>query len=163
MYIQLPAVICPYIINPFFSSSSKCCQLAQLGTSWLLLIKTLGESLCVFRIPTGLPDWINSDSSFSNTFNAAIILSSASKFLAAFPLPPYTIRSSGRSATSGSRLLSNILNAASCIQPLQLSLLPVGVLYLMASYRFCVSVDIIFFLNHEDTVSCETQRTLCFF
>jgi hypothetical protein len=27
---------------------------------------------------------------------------------------------------------------------LQVSLLPVGVLYLMASYRVCVSVDIIF-------------------
>src|SRR4030095_14973548 len=147
MYIQLPAVICPYIMRPFFSSSSKCCQLAQLGTSCELLIKTLGESLCVFRIPTGLPDWINNDSSFSNTFNAAIILSSASKFLAAFPLPPYTISSSGRSATSGLRLFNNILNAASCIQPLQLSLLPVGVLYLTASYWVCAIVLIKIFLT----------------
>ena len=35
------------------------------------------------------------------------------------PVPPYTTRSSGRSATSGSRLFMSIRSAASCVQPLQ--------------------------------------------
>src|SRR5436853_1320631 len=85
-------------------------------------------------MPTGLPDCISNDSSFSKIFNALMILSSASKFLAAFPRPPYTINSSGFSATSGSRLLSSMRNAASCIHPLQESFVPVGVLYLTGSY-----------------------------
>jgi hypothetical protein len=84
-------------------------------------------------MPTGLPLCIKSDSSFSKIFNAAMILSSASKFLAALPRPPYTIKSSGRSATSGFKLFNNMRNAASCTQPLQLSVLPVGVLYFMGS------------------------------
>ena len=146
MYIQLPAVICPYIIRPFFSSSSKCFQLAQFGTNWLLLIKTLGASLCVCKMPTGFPLCINRVSSFSKIFNALMILSRASKLRAALPRPPYTIRSSGRSATSGSRLFNNILNAASCIQPLQCSLLPVGVLYFTGSYCFRVCTICIYFL-----------------
>jgi hypothetical protein len=62
------------------------------------------------------------------------MLSSASKFRAAFPLPPYTINSSGRSATSGFKLFKSILKAASWIHPLQLSLVPVGVLYFTGSY-----------------------------
>src|SRR5712671_6178712 len=96
-------------------------------------------------MPTGLPDWINKDSSFSTIFNALMILSNASKLRAALPRPPYTIRSSGRSATSGSRLFNNILNAASCIQPLQEILVPVGVLYLTGSYLGFVVVGIFFF------------------
>src|SRR2546427_7163082 len=35
----------------------------------------------------------------------------------AFPVPPYTTRSWGRSATSGSRLFMSIRSAASWIQP----------------------------------------------
>src|SRR5215203_2361475 len=142
MYIQLPAVIWPYIINPFFSSSSKCFQLAQLGTNCELEINILGALLCVFKMPTGLPLCIKSDSSFSSIFNAAIMLSKASKLRAAFPLPPYTIKSSGRSATSGLRLFNNILNAASWIHPLQLNCEPVGVLYFIGSYLVNVSVGI---------------------
>ena len=38
---------------------------------------------------------------------------------AARPVPPYTTRSAGRSATSGSRLFISIRIAASWIQPLQ--------------------------------------------
>ena len=134
MYIQLPAVICPYIISPFFSNSSKCFQLAQLGTSWLLLMSTRGASLCVFKMPTGLPLCMSKLSSFSNIFKPFMMLSNASKLRAALPRPPYTIKSSGRSATSGSRLFKSILNAASCTQPLQMSVVPVGVLYFMGSY-----------------------------
>src|SRR2546427_5866215 len=43
----------------------------------------------------------------------------------AFPVPPYTTRSWGRSATSGSRLFMSIRSAASWIQPLHSSLVPV--------------------------------------
>ena len=130
MYIQLPAVICPYIIRPFFSSSSKCFQLAQLGTNCELEIKTRGASLCVLSMATGLPLCISRVSSSSKSFKAFIIRSSDSILRAALPRPPYTINSSGRSATSGSRLFRSIRRAASCTQPLQFSFVPVGVLYL---------------------------------
>src|SRR5688572_6687192 len=43
----------------------------------------------------------------------------ASQLRAALPVPPYTTRSSGRSATSGSRLFMSMRSAASCCQPLQ--------------------------------------------
>ena len=42
------------------------------------------------------------------------------------PVPPYTTRSSGRSATSGSRLFISIRSAASCGQPRQESSAPRG-------------------------------------
>src|SRR5262249_44339204 len=45
---------------------------------------------------------------------------------AALPVPPYTTRSSGRSATSGSRLLWSIRSAASWIHPLQRRVDPRG-------------------------------------
>ena len=47
---------------------------------------------------------------------------------AARPVPPYTIRSSGRSATSGSRLFISIRSAASCGHPLQEMRAPRGAL-----------------------------------
>ena len=97
MYIQLPAVICPYIINPFFSSSSKCSHVAHLGTNCELEMSTRGESLWVFKMPTGLPLWTSNVSSFSSTFNAAMMLSSASRLRAAFPRHRYN-NSSGLSA-----------------------------------------------------------------
>ena len=43
--------------------------------------------------------------------------SNASQLLRRAPVPPYTTRSSGRSATSGSRLFISIRSAASWIQP----------------------------------------------
>jgi hypothetical protein len=43
--------------------------------------------------------------------------SNAAQLRAALPVPPYTTRSSGRSATSGSRLFMSIRNAASCGHP----------------------------------------------
>src|SRR5580658_8793188 len=52
--------------------------------------------------------------------------SKASQDRAARPLPPYTTRSSGRSATSGSRLFINMRSAASCGQPWQLRSVPRG-------------------------------------
>src|SRR6266568_8671667 len=41
-------------------------------------------------------------------------------------MPPYTTRSAGRSATSGSRLFIKQRSAASCCQPLQRNWLPRG-------------------------------------
>src|SRR5260370_16697548 len=43
---------------------------------------------------------------------------------AALPVPPYTTKSSGFSATSGSRLFINMRRAASCCHPLQESVVP---------------------------------------
>src|SRR6185437_7428327 len=54
------------------------------------------------------------------------IASNASQLRAALPVPPYTTRSSGRSATSGSRLFISIRIAASCCHPLQVISLPCG-------------------------------------
>src|SRR5687767_15137807 len=47
-----------------------------------------------------------------------------SQLRAALPVPPYTTRSCGRSATSGSRLFISIRSAASCGHPLQEIVLP---------------------------------------
>ena len=66
MYIQLPAVICPYIIRPSASSLSKCSHVAQLGTKLEFAISTRGEYICVFITATGLPDWTIKVSSVSN-------------------------------------------------------------------------------------------------
>ena len=56
----------------------------------------------------------------------ATMASNAGQLRAALPEPPYTTRSSGRSATSGSRLFISIRSAASCGQPLQESVVPRG-------------------------------------
>ena len=45
------------------------------------------------KIPTGLPDWMSKVSSSSKFCNALMINVNASLFLAALPLPPYTIKS----------------------------------------------------------------------
>ena len=52
--------------------------------------------------------------------------SKASHERAARPVPPYTTRSSGRSATSGSRLFISMRSAASCGHPLHERSLPRG-------------------------------------
>src|SRR5258706_2481087 len=52
------------------------------------------------------------------------ITSNAFHGRAALPVPPYTTKSAGRSATSGSRLLHSMRNAASCTHPLQESSAP---------------------------------------
>ena len=75
-----------------------------------------------------------SDSSFSKIFNAAMMLSSASKFLAAFPRPPYTINSSGRSATSGFKIVQQHSQCCFLYPAFAVDCVPVGVLYLIGSY-----------------------------
>src|SRR5213596_1318421 len=77
-------------------------------------------------MPTGLPDCTSSVSSCSSDWSARTIASNASQLRAALPDPPYTTRSSGRSATSGSRLFISIRSAASCGHPLQDSDVPRG-------------------------------------
>src|SRR5207248_2525747 len=53
--------------------------------------------------------------------------SNAGQLRVACPVPLYTTRSSGRSATSGSRLFMSMRSVASCCQPLQLSTVLCGV------------------------------------
>ena len=94
--------------------------------SWLVLEKS-NVPACTPRLPLGsLPDWTISVSSCSSDCSDRTIASNDSQFRAAFPDPPYTTSSSGRSATSGSRLFISIRIAASCGQPLQVSAVPRG-------------------------------------
>ncbi len=88
MYIQLPAVIWPYMNRPFWSSSLKCSQLAQRGTRLELASSTRGAFSCVLNTPTGLPDWISSDSSASRFLSDSRIWSKHSQLRAARPMPP---------------------------------------------------------------------------
>src|ERR1035437_9223372 len=114
------------MVRPARSSSRKVSQLAHLPTRFELAIRTRGAHSCVRKTPTGLPDWTSSVSSFSRTRSSRTMASKASQERAARPVPPYTTRSSGRSATSGSRLFISIRRAASWAQPLQLRSGPRG-------------------------------------
>src|SRR5262249_5212176 len=76
--------------------------------------------------PTGLPDWTNRVSSDSIERSDSTMRWNASQLRAAFPAPPYTTRSSHRSATSGSRLFMSMRSAASCGHPLQEIAVPRG-------------------------------------
>ena len=53
-----------------------------------LASKTRGASACVLKMPTGLPDWTSSVSSFSNDLSEATIASKQSQLRAAWPRPP---------------------------------------------------------------------------
>src|SRR6267143_1250432 len=89
-------------------------------------MSTRGASGWVVNTPTGLPDCTSSVSSSSSSRNVRQIASNDAQFRAALPVPPYTTRSAGRSATSGSRLFMSMRSAASCCQPLQESVAPRG-------------------------------------
>ena len=78
---------------------------------------TRGAHSWVRNTPTGLPDCTSIVSSAVSVVSVRAIASNASQLRAAWPVPPYTTRSSGRSATSGSRLLCSMRYAASCGQP----------------------------------------------
>jgi hypothetical protein len=80
----------------------------------------------VRKTATGFPDWTSIVSSSARSRRVRTIASNASQERAARPVPPYTTRSSGRSATSGSRLFISIRSAASCCQPRQESSGPRG-------------------------------------
>src|SRR5258705_9821652 len=114
------------MIRPARSSSRKCSHVAHRPTRFALAIKTRGADACVRNTPTGLPLCTRSVSSFSRVVRLATIASKARQFRAALPVPPYTTRSSQRSATSGSRLFISIRSAASCGHPLHEMAVPRG-------------------------------------
>src|SRR5205807_5315607 len=89
-------------------------------------MRTRGACSCVLKTPTGLPDCTSKVSSFSRFFRLSTIARYAFQLRAARPVPPYTTRSCGRSATSESRLFMSMRMAASCCQPLQVIWLPRG-------------------------------------
>src|SRR5918999_1865672 len=111
-------------MSPARSSSLKCSQFAQLGTRFEFAISTRGASGCVLNTPTGLPDCTRRDSSASRLFREFTMASKQSQLRAALPMPPYTTRSSGRSATSGSRLFISMRSGASVSQLFALSCVP---------------------------------------
>src|SRR5688572_28367848 len=89
-------------------------------------MRTHGAHSCVRSTPTGLPDWTSSVSSSPSTRSSRTIASKASHDRTARPVPPYTTRWSGSSATSGSRLFMSIRRAASWAQPRQVNSGPRG-------------------------------------
>src|SRR5579872_4541094 len=114
------------MVRPCASSSRNVCQLAQAGTSMALEMRTRGAAACVLKTATGLPDCTSSVSSSLSRRKVRTIASNASHERAARPLPPYTTRSCGRSATSGSRLFMSMRMAASCPHPRQVRFEPRG-------------------------------------
>ena len=89
-------------------------------------IRTRGAHSLVRKTATGLPDWTRRVSSSSRRRSSLTIASKASQLRAALPVPPYTTRLSGSSATSGSRLFMSIRRTASCCQPFVDSVVPRG-------------------------------------
>src|ERR1019366_4199516 len=126
MYIHEPAVICPYIVNPRCSSRRNSGHVAQSPTRLELAINTRGAHSWVRITPTGRPDCTSIVSSSFKLCSVRTIASNESQSRAAFPVPPYTTRSSGRSATCGSRLFISIRIAASCGQPKHDRVVPRG-------------------------------------
>src|SRR5256712_6231511 len=106
-------------MRPFRSRSRTTAHVAQRPTRFALAMSTRGASGWVRNTPTGLPDWTRRVSSSSNAPRVRHTASKQAQSRTAFPVPPYTTSSWGRSATSGSRLFMSIRSAASWIQPLQ--------------------------------------------
>ena len=80
-------------------------------------MSTRGASGWVRNTPTGFPDWTSSVSSSARSRRMRRVASNASQERAALPVPPYTTRASGASATSGSRLFMSMRRAASWVHP----------------------------------------------
>src|SRR4029077_791322 len=114
------------MIRPRRSSSRNTSQVAQRPTRFAFAMRTRGASGWVVNTPTGFPDCTSSVSSSARVRSVRQIASNAGQSRAAFPVPPYTTRSWGRSATSGSRLFMSMRSAASCFQPLQRRSVPRG-------------------------------------
>ncbi len=112
------------MISPRSSSFRNSSQLAQSPTRLELAISTRGAHSWVRITPTGLPDCTSSVSSSSRSRSVRTSASYAGQLRAALPVPPYTTRSSGRSATSGSRLFISIRSGASVCQDLAVSSVP---------------------------------------
>src|SRR6476646_7118723 len=114
------------MIRPISSSLRNSSQLAQSPTRLELAISTRGAHSWVRITPTGLPDCTSSVSSSSRSRRLARIASYAGQVRAALPVPPYTTRSSGRSATSGSRLFCSMRSGASVCQLRAVRVVPRG-------------------------------------
>src|ERR1700686_4563318 len=114
------------MVSPIASSRQNSSHVAQRGTRSELASSTRGAISCGRATPTGFPDCTSSVSSSRRSRSVATMASKAFHDRAAFPVPPYTTRSSGFSATSGSRLFSSIRSAASCCQPLHEISVPRG-------------------------------------
>src|SRR6185437_2941168 len=114
------------MVSPSASSRRNSGHVAQSPTRFAFAISTRGAHSCVRITPTGRPDCTSIVSSSFKVCKVATIASNEFQSRAAFPVPPYTTRSSGRSATAGSRLFISIRIAASCGQPLQDSSDPCG-------------------------------------
>jgi len=82
-------------------------------------MRTRGAKAWVRKIPTGFPDWMRRVFVVLQVLQAFDDLQVAIPIPAAFPAPPYTMSSSGFSATSRSRLFMSIRRAASVCQLLQ--------------------------------------------
>src|SRR4051795_5518642 len=114
------------MIRPSSSSLRNSSQLAQSPTRLEFAISTRGAQAWVRITPTGLPDCTSNVSSSSRSRRLARIASYAGQVRAALPVPPYTTSSSGRSATSGSRLFISIRSGASVCQLPAVSSVPVA-------------------------------------
>src|SRR5579863_5916361 len=114
------------MVRPRCSRRRNSSQVAHCGTRFELAMSTRGAHSCVRMTPTGLPDWTSMVSSSRSEVSVRTIASNAFQLRAALPVPPYTTRSSGRSATSGSRLFISIRNGASVCQDRAVSVVPRG-------------------------------------
>src|SRR4051812_6813747 len=114
------------MVRPIASRRRNSSQLPHSGTRLELAISTRGAHSCVRNTPTGRPDWTSIVSSSASVSSVATRARNDGQSRAAFPVPPYTTRSSGRSATSGSRLFMSIRLAASCGHPCAVRVPPRG-------------------------------------
>src|ERR1019366_5040534 len=114
------------MVRPRCSRRRNSSHVAHCGTRLELAMRTRGAHSWVRTTPTGLPDCTSRVSSSSRLRSSRVIASKASHDLTARPVPPYTTKLSGCSATSGSRLFISMRRAASCGQPLHDLCVPLG-------------------------------------
>src|ERR1035441_9076489 len=114
------------MVRPIFSRRLNSSQFDQCPTRLELASSTRGDSGCVRKMPTGRPDCTSSVSSLASDSSARTMAWKLGQSRAARPVPPYTISSSGFSATSGSRLLCSMRRAASWCHPWQRRVAPRG-------------------------------------
>src|SRR4051794_25064791 len=89
-------------------------------------MRTRGAQAWVRKTPTGFPLCTSIVSSSPSVVRVRTSASYAAQLRAARPVPPYTTRSSGRSAFSGSRLFISIRSGASVCHDRAVSVLPRG-------------------------------------
>src|SRR6266699_3861868 len=124
------------MMRPRRSSSWNTSHVAHRPTRFALAISTRGASAWVVNTPTGFPDCTSRVSSSPRVVRVRQMRSNDAQSRAALPVPPYTTRSCGRSATSGSRVFMSMRSAASWIQPLQVRAGPRDARTLLADVTF---------------------------